>query len=85
MVISAVANLCVWRRRCIKHRDLITMGRRFLPNANLRLGWSSSKWLKVFFNINFLINVKAFIFLLFKVVDQSLIEMFTKQSVPLNK
>ncbi|KRX84875.1 hypothetical protein T06_11849 [Trichinella sp. T6] len=27
---------------------------------------------------------RAFIFLLFKVVDQSLIEMFTKQSVPLN-
>ncbi|KRZ83895.1 hypothetical protein T08_1392 [Trichinella sp. T8] len=42
MVISAIANLCVWRRRCIKHRDLITLGRRFLPNANLRLGWSSS-------------------------------------------
>ncbi|KRX81472.1 hypothetical protein T06_1866 [Trichinella sp. T6] len=56
------------RSRCIKHRDLITLGRRFLPNANLRLGWSSS----------------AFIFLLFKVDDQSLIEMFTKQSVPLN-
>ncbi|KRZ95524.1 hypothetical protein T08_12834 [Trichinella sp. T8] len=29
-------------RSCIKHRDLITLGRRFLPNANLRLGWSSS-------------------------------------------
>ncbi|KRX19529.1 hypothetical protein T07_9314 [Trichinella nelsoni] len=34
--------------------------------------------------LNYQFIMLAFIFLLFKVVDQSLIEMFTKQSVPLN-